>query len=66
MDMATAALILTSLLAVFSLVFGAKYKLGKDKVTVLLSDVVAAVQDDKVTEEECQRIAADAKAFLEG
>jgi len=39
---------------------------GKDKVTKLLLDVTAAAQNDNVSEEECQKIAADAKALVEG
>ncbi len=66
MDMAAVAVIVSSLLAIGSAVAGVKFKQGKDKVTQLLTDVVAAVQDNEVTEEECQKIAADAKAFLEG
>ncbi len=65
MDLGTVAVIVTAAVSIISTVLGVNYKQGKDKVTNLLSDVVMAVQDDKVTEEECQKIAADAKAFLE-
>ena len=65
MDAATVGVIVSFLIAIGGAVFGAKFKVGKDKVTKLLADVVTAVQDDKITEEECQKIAADAKAFLE-
>jgi hypothetical protein len=65
MDLGTMAVIVTSAVSIVSTVFGVKFKQGKDKVTNLLTDVVSAVQDDKITEEECQKIAADAKAFLE-
>ena len=64
MDAATVGVIVTSLVAIGSAVFGVKFKQGKDKTTKLLADVVNAVQDDEVTEEECRKIAADAKAFL--
>jgi uncharacterized protein YpuA (DUF1002 family) len=65
MDMGTVAVIVTSVISILAMILGAKFKVGKDKVTTLLTDVVNAVQDDKVTEEECQKIASDAKAFLE-
>ena len=66
MDFGTVALIVTAALSIGSAVMGVSYKQGKDKATKLLGDVVDAVQDDKISEEECQKIAADAKAFLEG
>ena len=66
MDLGTIAVIVTSAVSIISTVLGVNYKQGKDKVTTLLNDVVNAVQDDKITEEECQKIAADARAFLEG
>lgn len=64
-DYATMGLIITTILTVAASSFGVKYKAGKDKTQKLLSDVITAVQDDTVSEDECQRIAADAKAFLE-
>jgi hypothetical protein len=68
MDVATIATIVTLVLSVVSSVVGAKYKQGKSKlakISALLGDVVKAVQDDNVSEAECQKIAADAKAVLE-
>ena len=65
MDGATIALAVTAVISIVSALAGVKFKQGKDKVTQLLTDVVNAVQDDEVSEEECQKIAADAKAFLE-
>ncbi|MGD6851153.1 MAG: hypothetical protein ACQCN6_03740 [Candidatus Bathyarchaeia archaeon] len=65
MDSATIALAATTAISILSTVLGLKFKQGKEKVTKLLTDVVNAVQDDTVTEEECKRIAADAKSFLE-
>ena len=62
----TIPLVVTFVLSIVASVAGVKYKRGKDKVTKLLLDVIAAVQDDKVSEEECQKIAADAKAVVEG
>lgn len=64
MDGATIAVVVTTAISILSTVLGLKFKQGKEKVTKLLTDVVNAVQDDTVTEEECQKIAADAKAFL--
>lgn len=59
-------LIVTFVLSIAASLAGVKYKRGKDKVTKLLLDVIAAVQDDNVSEEECQKIAADVKALVEG
>lgn len=64
-DYATIGLIITTILTVAASSFGVKYKAGKDKAQKLLSDVITAVQDDSVSEDECQRIAADAKSLLE-
>ena len=65
LDYATIALIAITAFSVIAGTAGVNFKISKDKVTKLLNDVVNAVQDNKITEEECQRIAADAKAFLE-
>ena len=65
MDYATIALIATSVFSVLAGIAGIKYKASKDKVTKLLSDVINAVQDDVISDEECQQIAADAKSFLQ-
>jgi len=46
-------------------VLGAKYKQGKGKQLLdLLNAIIEAAEDDKVTEEEFQKIVADAKALL--
>ena len=46
-------------------VLGAKYKQGKGKQLLdLLNAIIEAAEDDKVMEEEFQKIAADAKALL--
>jgi hypothetical protein len=48
-------------------VLGAKYKQGKGKAKQflnLLNAIIEATEDDKVTEEEFQKIVADAKALL--
>jgi hypothetical protein len=68
MDYTIIATVISLLLTFVASVFGAKYQLGKgklEKISALLSDVIVSVQDDKVSEEECQKIAADAKAVLE-
>jgi hypothetical protein len=64
MDVASIGVIVTSLLAIAGAVFGVKFKRGKDEVTELALDVIQSVQDDTVTEDECQKTAADAKALL--
>jgi hypothetical protein len=66
LDYGTIALIVTFALSIAASVAGATFKLGKDKVTKLLCNVIDAVQDDKVTEEECQKIAAEAKELVSG
>jgi len=63
-DLVLVAAVISFLLSVAAAVFGANYKLAKDKVTKLLSDVIAAVEDDKISEEELQKIIVDVKAFL--
>ncbi len=63
-DMNTIAIAFTLLVSVVASSLGLKYKLSKDKVTKLLSDVIDAVQDDTVSEEECQKVAADAKELV--
>ena len=48
-------------------VLGAKYKQGKGKAKQLLdllNAIIEAAEDDKVTEEEFQKIVVDAKALL--
>lgn len=64
MDLVLVAAVISILLSVAAAVFGVNYKQAKDKVTKLLSDVIAAVEDDKISEEELQKIVADVKAFL--
>lgn len=64
MDLVLVAAIISFLLALAAAVFGVNYKQAKDKVTKLLSDIVAAVEDDKISEDELQKIVADVKAFI--
>jgi len=58
----------TAILTVVSVFLGVKYRQGLRKVRLfadLLNDVVAAAEDDKVTEEEFQNIVAAAKRVVE-
>jgi len=58
----------TAVLTVVSVFLGVKYRQGLRKVRLfadLLNDVVAAAEDDKVTEEEFQNIVAAAKRVVE-
>lgn len=64
MDAASVGILITSIIAIVSALVGANFKVGKDKATKLALDVVEAVQDEKVTEEECQKVATDVKALL--
>jgi hypothetical protein len=65
MDFASIAVLVTSLLAIAGAVFGVKFKRVKDQVTQLALDVIESVQDNTVTEDECQKTAADVKLLLE-
>ena len=64
MDLVLVAAIISCLLAVVAAVFGVSYKQTKDKVTKLLLEVITAIEDDEVTEEELQKIITQAKSFL--
>jgi len=58
----------TAVLTVVSVFLGVKYRQGLKKARLfaeLLADVVAAAEDDKVTEEEFQNIIAAAKRVVE-
>lgn len=65
MDLVLVAAIISCLLAVAAAVFGVNYKQAKDKVTKLLSDVIDAVEDDKISEEELKKIVAEASSLLQ-
>jgi hypothetical protein len=55
-------------LSIISAVAGTKYQTAKTKaaaVTKLLTDVIDAAEDDKISEEEFQKIVADAKNVVE-
>ena len=68
MDSGSIVAVATAVLAVVSVFLGVKYRQGLRKVRLfadLLNDVVAAAEDDKVTEEEFQNIVAAAKRVSE-
>lgn len=65
MDLVLVAAIISFLLSIAAAVFGVNYKLAKDKVTKLLLDIIAAVEDDKISEEELQKIVAEASSLLQ-
>ena len=65
MDLVLVAAIISFLLSVVAVVFGANYKLAKDKVTKVLSEIIAAIEDDKVTEEELQKIITQTKSLIQ-
>jgi hypothetical protein len=68
MDYSFIALLIGSVLAAASVVFGAKYKQGKAKakqLVLLLNEVIEAAEDNEVSEEEFQNIVASSKQILE-
>lgn len=64
MDLVLVAAVISILLSVAAAVFGVNYKRAKDKVTKLLLEIIAALEDDEVTEEELQKIIIEAKTFF--
>ena len=69
MDYGSIAVLVGGILTVASAVLGGKYRQGKGKAKQLLdllNAIIEAAEDDKVTEEEFQKIVADAKALLGG
>lgn len=65
MDLVLVATVISFLLSIAAAVLGVNYKHATDKVTKLLSDVIAAVEDDKVTEEELEKIVTQAKLLIQ-
>jgi hypothetical protein len=70
-DSASIATIITAIATIVSVVLGANYNKGKNvavtkmtQISNLLSDIVEAAKDDKVTEAEFQKIVDDAKACV--
>jgi hypothetical protein len=56
--------VVTAVLSVVSLFLGAKYRKWLDRGRLfakLFDDIVAAAEDDKISEEEFQKIVAEAK-----
>ena len=69
MESASIVAIVTAVLSIVSVFLGAKYKkwLAKGKLLAeLFDDVVAAAEDDAVSEEEFQSIVAKAKRVTVG
>ncbi len=68
MEYASIVILIGSVLASASVLLGAKYQQGKGKakqLTGLLTTIIKAAEDDKVTEKEFQKIVASTKAVLE-
>jgi hypothetical protein len=64
MDIAFLVALASTFLTVASVFLGAKYRKWLERGRLfakLLDDIVVAAEDDKVSEEEFQRIVADAK-----
>ena len=64
MDSGSIATIVSAFLALASVVLGAKYRQGLRKakqLTQLLDEIIAATEDDTISEEEFQQIVAKAK-----
>lgn len=65
MDLVLVAAVISILLSVAAAIFGVNYKRAKDKITKLLLEIIAAVEDDEVTEEELQKIITQVKSLIE-
>ena len=64
MESGSIVTVVTAVLSLVSVVLGAKYRKWLERGRLfakLFDDIVAAAEDDKVTEEEFQRIVAEAK-----
>ena len=64
MDSGSIVAVATAVLSVVSVFLGAKYRKWLERGRLfaeLFDDIVAAAEDDKVSEEEFQKIVADAK-----
>ena len=64
MDLVLVAAVISLLLSVAAAVFGVNYKRAKDKVTKLMLEIIAAIEDNEVTEEELQKIVDQARLLL--
>ena len=68
MDYASIAVLVGTVLAAASIIFGAKYQQGKVKakeLAQLLTAVIEAAEDNEVSEEEFQKIVSSSKQILE-
>jgi hypothetical protein len=64
MEIGSFIAVVTAVLSVVSLFLGAKYRKWLDRGRLfakLFDDIVAAAEDDKISEEEFQKIVAEAK-----
>jgi hypothetical protein len=64
MESSSITVIATAVLSVVSLFLGAKYRKWLDRGRLfakLLDDIVSAAEDDKISEEEFQKLVADVK-----
>jgi hypothetical protein len=64
MESSSIVAVVTAVLSIVSLFFGAKYRKWLDRGRLfakLFDDIVAAAEDDKISEEEFQKIVAEAK-----
>ena len=67
MDYATIAVLVGTVLSAVSVLAGGKYIQGKTKakqLVGLLSNIIEAAEDDKVSEEEFQKIVSSTKEIL--
>ena len=68
MDYASIAVLVGTVLAAASIIFGAKYQQGKAKakeLAQLLTAIIEAAEDNEVSEEEFQKIVTSSKKILE-
>jgi len=64
MESSSIITITTAVLSIVSIFLGAKYRKWLERGRLfakLLDDIIAAAEDDKISEEEFQKIVADAK-----
>jgi hypothetical protein len=64
MESSAIVAIVTAILSIISVFFGAKYRKWLEKGRLfakLFDDIVAAAEDDTISEEEFQKIVVDAK-----
>jgi hypothetical protein len=68
MDYASIAILIGTVLAAASVIFGAKYNPGKAKakqLAQLLTEVIEAAEDNEVSEQEFQKIVTASRQILE-